>query len=63
MTAPAKFRQADINRAFKGARAAGYIHVRVEIEPSGKLVVHASDNSPVDDGDDWRKNQPLYQER
>lgn len=34
-----RFRQIDIERALKGAQAAGATDVRVEIEPNGKLVV------------------------
>ena len=33
------FRQVDIERAIKAAKAAGASDVRVELEPSGKLVL------------------------
>lgn len=39
MTAPARFRQSDVTRAIKAARAAGADDVRVELEPNGKLVI------------------------
>jgi hypothetical protein len=35
---PAHFRQADLSRAIKAARAAGA--ERVEVDPSGRIVVH-----------------------
>ena len=36
---PCAFRQADVTRAFRAARAAGFEHVRVEIDKSGSIVV------------------------
>lgn len=39
MTASAPFKQRDVTRACKGAVAAGLEVGRVEIEPSGKIVV------------------------
>jgi hypothetical protein len=37
--APCAFRQTDVTRALKAARAAGFEHVRVEIDKSGNIVV------------------------
>jgi hypothetical protein len=38
VTAPARFTQADLTRAFKAAEAAGVV-ARIEIEPDGKIVI------------------------
>lgn len=43
MTAPARFLQADITRAMKGAKEAGFSRVRIEIDPLGNMVIDASD--------------------
>lgn len=39
MTAPARIRQADLTRALKAAKAAGFDDVRVDITPTGRLSV------------------------
>lgn len=44
MTAPATFRQSDITRAMKGARAAGFRRVQVHVDRAGNIVVDASDD-------------------
>lgn len=36
---PSTFRQADIEKMIKGAMSAGASDVRVEVEPTGKLVL------------------------
>jgi hypothetical protein len=36
---PSKFRQRDLMRALKGAKAAGIEVGRIEIDPDGKIVV------------------------
>lgn len=41
--APCAFRQTDITRALKAARAAGFESVRVEIDRDGKIVTSAGD--------------------
>ena len=55
MTARATFRQADLTRAMKAARAAGYEEARVEIDPAtGKIVVYTKAPAANDDGpSDW----------
>jgi tRNA(Arg) A34 adenosine deaminase TadA len=39
VTAPARFRQADLTRALKAAKAAGIDVGQVVLEPSGKIVI------------------------
>jgi hypothetical protein len=39
MTAPARFKQADIARALKGAKNAGFDRVRVTVDRAGNLVI------------------------
>ena len=39
---PASFRQADVSRAVKGATAAGLTIGRIEIDPTGKIVLVAA---------------------
>lgn len=47
MSAAARFTQQDITRVMKGAKAAGFARVRVGIDPSGHIVVDASDEPEV----------------
>jgi hypothetical protein len=50
---PNKFKQRDVTRALRGARAAG-IEARLEIEPNGKMIlipVGGTQPVPVDDLD------------
>lgn len=56
MTAPARFRSADITRAMKGARAAGFTHVRVGIDVQGNIVIDGTDAST---GQDLTPPNPL----
>jgi uncharacterized protein GlcG (DUF336 family) len=45
--APLKFKQSDVTRAVKAARAAGLNVGRIEIDPSGRIVlVSQNDNAP-----------------
>ncbi|MFT3967617.1 MAG: hypothetical protein QM690_17215 [Sphingobium sp.] len=63
MTAQARFKQSDINRAMRGARAAGFTNVSVEISPDGKIVINARDDlTEAAPADDWRRHQPLYKD-
>jgi hypothetical protein len=38
---PCTFRQTDVTRALRAARAAGFEHVRVEIDKDGKIAIVA----------------------
>jgi hypothetical protein len=55
MRGPSRFRQSDITRALKAARAAGFKNVRVEIEQNGTLVVIADDRvqTTARDRNEW----------
>lgn len=54
MTAPAKFRQADVTRAIRGALAAGRKVERIEIDANGKIVIYTESQAANDDGpSDW----------
>lgn len=51
MTAPARFRQADLTRALKGAAAAGFRVARFEVTKDGSIVVLAT-AAPAEANDD-----------
>jgi hypothetical protein len=42
--APSAFKQSDITRAPRAARAAGFQQVRVEIDKEGKIAIDAGNN-------------------
>jgi hypothetical protein len=44
---PAAFRQAAVSRAVRGVLKAGATVARVEIDATGKIVVHCSDDAPA----------------
>lgn len=52
MTSPARFRQADITRAMKAAKSAGFHDVRVRIDVGGQIEIivgkAANDSPPVE---------------
>jgi len=58
VTAPARFKQIDVERALKAAQNAGVEDVRIELEPGGKIVIlagrlaKASERNPWDDDDE-----------
>lgn len=57
MSRSAPFRQVDVTRALKGAAAAGVKVSRIEIDPTGRIVVVAergAEKEPVAPLDDWR---------
>ena len=45
---PLTFRQQDLVRALKGAKAAGIDVARVEIDKSGKIVIVTGEGEPQD---------------
>jgi hypothetical protein len=47
VTAPARFTKTDVTRAMKGARDAGFGHVRVAIDVHGNMVIDASDSPTI----------------
>ena len=49
--AAARFTQADVTRALKGAAVAGFSVGRVEISPDGRIIVFPP-GQPADDVDD-----------
>ena len=51
MTAVSRVRQADLDRALKAARRAGM--GRVEIEPSGKIIIIADEASSAIPVNEW----------
>ena len=53
MTAPARFKQADVSRALKAAAVVG-LRCRIEIEPNGKIVIiPESPEQPNRRGNSW----------
>jgi hypothetical protein len=44
MTDRARFRQADVTRALKGAKAAGFSEVRLIIQPDGTMELIATED-------------------
>jgi hypothetical protein len=56
MRRPSAFRQIDVTKAIKAARAAGVEVARVEIEPDGKMVVILVDDNNKAPGDDRKPN-------
>ena len=46
MTAPARFKQADVKRAGAGALSLGLTIARIEIEPNGKIVIIPGEPDP-----------------
>jgi hypothetical protein len=43
---PAAFRQADLTRALRAAKAAGINIARIEIDPGGRIVIIAATGGP-----------------
>lgn len=55
MTKPARFTQADIERAMKAARKAGFSAPRVVLRPNGEIeiVTAKAQNAAANDEDDF----------
>ena len=50
-----KFRQHDLTRALKGAIAAGVQITRVEIDPSGKIMIQLGSGERVEPSNEFDK--------
>jgi hypothetical protein len=53
MTAPARFREADIKRAASGVMSAGMTIARIEIDHTGKIVIILGQPIKVKDSGEW----------
>jgi hypothetical protein len=50
---PPTFRQGDLTRALKGARQAGQVPTRAEIDRDGKISLTFGDEQPPSSARDW----------
>lgn len=53
MNAPARFKEADVVRAVRGATKAGMRVGRVEIDPNGKIVILSESIAPAVERNEW----------
>lgn len=53
MTAPARFREADIRRAASGVQRAGITIARIEIDRDGKIVIIPGQPEQAKDSGEW----------
>ena len=53
MTAPARFKEADLKRAATGLRKAGYGIAKIEIDPTGKIVIIPGAPEQVGESNEW----------
>jgi hypothetical protein len=53
----ARFTQSDLTKALKGARAGGMIPRRVEIDPSGKIII-CTNNDQLGGSNPWDEVLP-----
>ncbi|GAO78689.1 hypothetical protein [Sphingopyxis sp. C-1] len=49
MTAPARFKQSDLQRAMKAAKCAGFDHPRVILRPNGEIEIICGNTEPAND--------------
>lgn len=65
MTAAARISQADMERATKAVKAAGFDRARIvmDLEKQRIEVIIGESEEPEPAPDDWRKRQPLYSGR
>lgn len=49
----ARFKQVDLTRALKGAQKAGMQVGRIEIDPSGRIVIVSDASAPVGGANEW----------
>jgi hypothetical protein len=55
VSAPARFKQADLSRAYKALTGAGMRVGRVEIDPTGKIVMLSESVAPAARANPWDK--------
>lgn len=53
MSAAARFKEADVTRAVRGATKAGMMVGRIEIDPNGKIVILSESIAPSVDPNPW----------
>ena len=53
MGSAARFKQADLTRAYRGAAAAGIRVSKVEIDPNGRIVILTDSASPQPVANEW----------
>jgi hypothetical protein len=53
MSAAARFKEADVTRAVRGATKAGMMVGRIEIDPNGKIVILSESVAPPVDPNPW----------
>ncbi|PZO77056.1 MAG: hypothetical protein DI640_01345 [Sphingomonas taxi] len=53
MSAVARFKEADVTRAVRGATKAGMLIGRIEIDPNGKIVILSESVAPPVDPNPW----------
>jgi hypothetical protein len=53
--APVTFRGTDLRRAVKSVKEAGLEIARVEIAPTGSIIIHAGKPEEEDSGNPWDK--------
>ena len=53
MSAAARFKEADVTRAVRGATNAGMMVGRIEIDPNGKIVILSESVAPPADPNPW----------
>lgn len=53
MTKPARFTQADLERAMKAARRSGYADPRVILRPNGEIEIVTRAATPANDEEDF----------
>lgn len=49
MTAPARFKQSDLQRAMKAAKGAGFENPRVILRPNGEIEIICTNQKPAND--------------
>lgn len=53
MSAAARFKEADVTRAVRGAKKGGMMVGRIEIDPNGKIVILSETVAPPVDPNPW----------